>query len=90
MPVSLIRTARSGAIAEAEELAMSLMALAVLAGRRLRGPDSRHWLRTAVGRTFLPFAVAAVVAAWIGWAMTLYAPEASSIGDVLLHAKDAL
>jgi hypothetical protein len=35
----------------------------------------------------LPFVVAALIAALGGWAMKLYAPEARSIGDVLLHAK---
>ena len=55
--------------------------------RHLRGREPRHWLETAVRRTFLPFAVAAVVVTLTGWLMTLYAPEASSIGDVLLHAK---
>ena len=57
--------------------------------RRLRGLDSRHWLETAIRRTFLPFAIAAIVTASIGWGMTLYAPEADSIGDVLLHAREA-
>lgn len=57
--------------------------------RRLRGLDTRHWLETAIRRTFLPFALAAIVAALIGWGMKLYAPEATSIGDVLLHAKGA-
>jgi hypothetical protein len=106
-----------GAVADADELAIPLVVLAVLAAlvlsslwvvysapvlfaellvdgvlaaslyRRLRGLDSNHWLETAIRRTVLPFVVAALIAAVGGWAVKLYAPEASSIGDVLLHAK---
>jgi hypothetical protein len=57
--------------------------------RRLRGIESRHWLETALRRTFLPFAFTALAAAAGGWAMALYAPEAHSIGGVLLHAGRA-
>ena len=104
-------------IPDADEFAIPLIALAVLAAlvlssfwvvysapvlfaellvdgvlaaslyRRLRGLDSRHWLETAVRRTVLPFAIAAGIAALSGWGMNVYAPEAKSVGDVLLHAK---
>lgn len=106
-----------GAVADADELALPLVALAVLAAlvlssfwvvysapvlfaelvvdgvlaaslyRRLRRIESRHWLKTAMRRTFMPFVVAAVIVALAGWGMERYAPEAKSVGDVLLHAK---
>lgn len=55
--------------------------------KRLRGIEKRHWLETAVRRTFVPFALTAVFAAAAGVAMALYAPGANSIGGVLLHAS---
>lgn len=55
--------------------------------KRLRGIEKRHWLETAVRRTFVPFALTAVFAAAAGVAMVLYAPGANSIGGVLLHAS---
>lgn len=57
--------------------------------RRLRGLDPHHWLETAVRRTFSPFAVAAAVAALAAWGMQLYAPQATSIGEVFLYARGA-
>lgn len=61
--------------------------LAVTLYRRLRRFDERHWLETAVRRTWGPFLAVASIAALAGWAMSLYAPEAKSLGDVLLHAR---
>lgn len=54
---------------------------------RLRGLETRHWLETAIRRTAWPFMVTAMVVSAIGWGMSLYAPEAHSIGEVLLHLK---
>lgn len=54
---------------------------------RLRGIETRHWMETAMRRTVLPFMLAAVMTAIAGWGMALYAPEAHSIGDVLVHLK---
>jgi hypothetical protein len=54
---------------------------------RLRGIETRHWMETAMRRTALPFILAAVMTAIAGWLMALYAPEAHSIGDVLVHLK---
>lgn len=54
--------------------------------RRLRGLETRHWLETAIRRTAWPFILTAAIASASGWAMTLYAPEAHSIGDVF-HSK---
>ena len=53
--------------------------------RRLRGLEQRHWLETALRRTFLPFLLTACFAAAAGWAMALYAPGATSIGKVLMR-----
>lgn len=50
--------------------------------RRLRGIPRRHWLETALRRTFWPFLLTALLAWCAGWSMQLYAPEADSIGDV--------
>ncbi|MHB1175308.1 MAG: hypothetical protein ACYCZJ_09325 [Sulfuriferula sp.] len=58
--------------------------------RRLRGLETRHWLETAIRRTFWPFLLTALFVAAAGWAMGFYAPGAESIGDVLLHAKKVL
>lgn len=57
--------------------------------RRLRGLETRHWLRTALRRTALPFAMTAVLVSATGWGMALYAPEAHSIGEVISHARQA-
>jgi len=55
--------------------------------RRLRGLETRHWLETAFRRTALPFALTAAIVSASGWGMTLYAPEAHSIADVISHSK---
>lgn len=55
--------------------------------RRLRGLETRHWLETAFRRTAWPFILTAAIISASGWAMTLYAPGAHSIGDVVFHSK---
>lgn len=55
--------------------------------RRIRGLEARHWLETAVRRTAVPFAITAAIVSAFGWGMSLYAPEAHSIGDVISHSK---
>lgn len=56
--------------------------------RRLRGRlETRHWLETALRRTALPFAISAVIVSASGWVMTLYAPDAHTIGGVISHSK---
>lgn len=57
--------------------------------RRLRGLETRHWLETALRRTAMPFALTAIIVSASGWAMTLYAPEAHSIGEVIYHSKQS-
>ena len=51
--------------------------------RRLRRIETRHWLETAVRRTWLPFLLTALLAAAAGWGMAKYVPGADSIGDVV-------
>ena len=55
--------------------------------RKLRGIETRHWLETALRRTFWPFILTAAIVSAAGWGMARYAPEAHSIGDVVVHAK---
>jgi len=55
--------------------------------RRLRGLETRHWLETAIRRTAGPFVLIAAIVSATGWGMALYAPEAHSIGDVVLRTK---
>jgi len=57
--------------------------------RKLRGLETRHWLETAFRHTALPFALAAAIISASGWAMSVYAPEAHSIGDVITHFKQS-
>lgn len=57
--------------------------------RRLRGIEPRHWLESAFKRTAGPFVFAAVLVAACGWGMSLYAPGARSIGDVILDSRQA-
>lgn len=106
-----------GAAAQAEELAVPLFVLMLVAAlalsslfiiysapallaellldgvlaaslyRRLRRLETRHWLETAIRRTVVPFALTALVAAVSGWGMTIYVPEAHSIGDVMTQIR---
>lgn len=55
--------------------------------RRLRGLEKRHWLESAIRRTFWPFTLTAIFIVAAGWGMARYAPGAESIGDVVRHAK---
>ena len=57
--------------------------------RKLRGLKTRHWLETAIRRTVWPFAITAIVVSAIGWAMSHYAPEAHSLGEVIVHAHQS-
>jgi hypothetical protein len=108
-----------GAAAEAEEFAIPLALLVLIAAlllsasfviysapvlfaellldgvlatrlyQRLRRLESRHWLETSLRRTFWPFILTGLTLVFAGWAMAQYAPQAHSIGDVLLHARQA-
>jgi hypothetical protein len=57
--------------------------LAATLYRRLRRLDSRHWLQSAVRRTFVPFAITALLMVAVGWGLSSYAPTARSLGEVL-------
>jgi len=57
--------------------------LAATLYRRLRRLDSRHWLESAVRRTFVPFAVTALLMMAAGWGLSVYAPTARSLGEAL-------
>lgn len=57
--------------------------LAATLYRRLRRLDSRHWLQSAVRRTFVPFAITALLMMAAGWGLSSYAPTARSLGEVL-------
>jgi len=60
-------------------------ALAAGLYRGLRGLDRRHWLESALRRTFLPFVLTTAFVTLAGWCMGRYAPEARSIGEVMQH-----
>lgn len=57
--------------------------LAATLYRRLRRLDSRHWLQSALRRTFVPFAITALLMMAAGWGLSVYAPTARSLGEVL-------
>lgn len=54
--------------------------------RRLRMLEPQHWMRAAVKRTILPFALTTLAAGGAGLGMQAYAPEARSLGEVLAGA----
>jgi hypothetical protein len=53
--------------------------------RLRREQEQRHWLRSALRRTLLPFLATAVFLAAAGAAMQIHAPGARSIGQVMAH-----
>ena len=53
--------------------------------RRVRVEQSRSWLLAACRRTAIPFAATAILVACIGMGMSMYAPGARSIGEVIHH-----
>lgn len=53
----------------------------------LRRIQTRHWLETALRRTAWPFVLTAAIVSASGWGMGHYAPQAHSIGEVLMHIK---
>jgi hypothetical protein len=59
--------------------------LATTLYRRLRAVDSRHWLETAVARTWVPVVVVAAFFVIAGAVCHWYAPEASTLSGVWRH-----
>lgn len=57
--------------------------LAATLYRRLRRLEPRHWLRSALRRTLVPFGITALLMMAAGWGMSVHAPAARSLGDVL-------
>lgn len=53
--------------------------------RRLRALETRHWLATAVGRTWLPVLLVAAAFAVAGVLVQAHVPEATSIGGWWRH-----
>lgn len=61
--------------------------LSVSLYRRLRGLQTRHWLESALRRTFIPFAITAVFLCAVGYAFQIYAPQAHTLGEVLQYYR---
>lgn len=51
--------------------------------RHLRGIESTHWFATALRKTFIPFALTAMVVGLCGWGIQHYHPEVQKLGDFL-------
>jgi hypothetical protein len=109
-----------GAVAEADDLAIPLLAITLVIGaviglalacfylvylapilfaevlvdgalsyalvRHLRGQSPQHWLSSTLRRTALPFAATALFLVAVGAAMAAYAPNATSVGEVIQQA----
>lgn len=58
--------------------------------RRLRRMEPRHWLQTALRRTLVPFGITAVVLMFVGVGLSIYAPEARTLGEVFAINHDTL
>lgn len=54
--------------------------------RHLRGQSPQHWLSSTLRHTALPFAATALFLVAVGAAMAAYAPNATSVGEVIQHA----
>jgi hypothetical protein len=59
--------------------------LAVTLYHRLRALDVRHWLETAIRRTYPTFLLAGVILVVAGLGMSQYASQAKSMGEVLMQ-----
>ena len=71
----------------AEVLVDGVLAYALF--KHLKSEDRPFWLTSAVRSTLAPFALTAVFVSMSGLAMSWYAPEATSIGQVFKHASDS-
>jgi len=57
--------------------------------RYVRGDDPAHWLATAIRRTVLPFLATCVFLIAVGAVLSVYAPGAHSIGEVVRGTSTA-
>lgn len=57
--------------------------LSVSLYRRLKGIDSRHWLESAIKKTFGPFTLATLTFVVLGWTVEHFMPNAHSLGDII-------
>jgi hypothetical protein len=55
--------------------------------KHLKSEERPFWLTSAVRHTLAPFALTAVLVCLAGLALSWYAPEATSIGEVIQHAR---
>ena len=51
--------------------------------RRLKGIDHRHWLESAIKKTFWPFTFATLTFVVFGWTIEHFIPQAHSLGDII-------
>lgn len=57
--------------------------------KHLQRHASRHWLETAVRHTYQPFLLALLLMAALGWGLSLYTPQAHTMGEAIRnHAPD--
>ncbi len=54
-----------------------------------QGVEGDYWLYTAIRRTLWPFVGTAVLFSLAGAGMQVYAPRATSIGEVIHHYNEA-
>lgn len=55
--------------------------------KHLKSEDRPFWLTSAVRHTLAPFALTAALVSLSGFGLSWYAPEATSIGEVIQHAR---
>lgn len=51
--------------------------------RRLRGLDARHWLETAIRRTFWPFLATTLIFTAIGYGLQHFSPRTTTVGELV-------
>ena len=55
--------------------------------RRLRHLETRHWVESAVRRTWMPFAITAISLGLLGFALQAYAPQAHTLAQAMQHYR---
>jgi hypothetical protein len=69
------------------EIVLDGVLSASLYRRLCRIGGQRWWLTSAIRRSIMPFAITAILLAIAGHALSIYAPDARSIGEVIEHAR---